>query len=295
MTDAETPWSSESFVKLDITELRALAALDPDKLLRWLGDSGSEFIFGVELFPAEDWGGRVRITINRNVELHLVSGPNEAMPELSDWPRFSLAPALTAEAGHIEDLGPLEDSDSDDSDGDADPLLAGEAGNPRSAELIFHVDPAEFGQFLQDAVEVVQHWRADPADPRAASFPFLPESEFRDRPLLQWIRREFMTHERIIAEGRFDGRLGYPRTPPAVDETLEDIPPPVITDTEEDEEWLGRLEAETSGRPAPEPKVRSAFDDDTDDDIGLSAQEHDALLEQLEQDAIEERRRQEGY
>lgn len=254
----------EGFVRLNITELRALAALDPTKLLLWLHDSESHFIFGVEAFePDQDlWGGEFRITLNRNIELHLVPDFNTAMLDASELPQYSVLPSENL-AGTVK-VRALAKHDDDD---DEDP----------GQGLIFYVSPEEFKVFRDECQEIVDAWRADPfEDERVLSFPFLPESCFRDFDLMQWMLEKVLSHPVIHKARRYDGRLGYPTTPPK-DDLDEEIPPPVITDDDDEVESLG-----------------NAYWPDMPE-LSAAILEEGFDYEDIEQQQMDERRRREGY
>lgn len=218
-----TPADHDPFVRLDITELRAMAALDPTRLLRWLEDTGSAFLFGVERFePDEDrWGGLYRLTLNRNIEVHLIPDFNTAMLDASELPPFVVMPhALKLDVIEERPLAGHDDADADEP----------------ATGVTFYVSPEEFEEFLEEAEELVDDWRADPFEARSTqSFPFLPESFFRSLDLVQLINLRILPHALVEAQRRYDGRLGYPLTPQEQDDIDEDLPPPLIT-TEVDEQ-----------------------------------------------------------
>lgn len=207
---------------LNPAELRALAALDPSRLLTWIRDTGSAFLFGIERDDEPDgWGGRYRIQVNRNIELHLIEGFNSAMLDSSELPQFSIMP---------------------------DDRLAGSEEATRSAEslsedeeqvdgVVFYIASEDFEDMLAEAAMIVRNWRADPQDLMCpASFPFLPECYFRDTDLFRLLGNRVMLHKRVSAERKFDGRRGFPVTPREDEDLDEEMPPPVILDEEEDEE-----------------------------------------------------------
>lgn len=254
----ETDPREDPFEKLNITELRAMAALDPGKLLRWIGDSGSAFILGVEQFADDPdrWGGLFRLTINRNLELHFLPDFNTAMLDESELPQFCIMPHPLKAHTTVDRQMPRIDED------DEEQLDA----------VIFYLSPDDFQIYCQELEEIVRDWNANPADQECQmSFPFLPESYFREYDVLEWITETVLAHPTIIKNREFDGRLGYPVAPPTNDlDGLEDIPPPIIPDDEEEEvDWesLENKKAETS----------------------------DEDYERQEEEWLEEQRRQQGY
>lgn len=238
----------DPFVRLNLAELRALAALDPTKLLNWIGDSGSRYLFGIEDLgdDAERWGGRYRLTINRNIEVHFVPGLNSAMTSLAELPRWSILPD-PKEAGRTRVLEPEERQ--------VDPEEPGESG------LIIYVAPEDFAEYSRELAELVTGWSADPYDPRCAmTFPFLPESYFRAYECLDLINERVLSHALVEGERKFDGRLGYPLTPQEDDDLNADMPPPEITDDAEEARFHAQMDAELGL-----DKIDEEEDDDPDE------------------------------
>jgi hypothetical protein len=213
----------EAFVRLDIRELRAMAALDPSRLLRWLHDSERLFILGVERFEeSEDrWGGRYRLTLNRNIELHFIEDFNTAMLDVSELPQFCVMPhSLKLDTVERRELPGLPEDD------------AGE----KSYGLIFYLSPEDFEDILEELEELVREWSNDPFNPKgSASFPFLPECYFRELDLIDFIKRQVLSNPDIAALEIYNGRLGYPLTPPESDPIEEDMPYPLIS---EEDDWM---------------------------------------------------------
>jgi hypothetical protein len=252
----ETEADEDPFVELNITELRAMAALDPSKLLRWIEDSGSAFILGAEQFEDDPdrWGGLYRLTLNRNIELHFLPDFNTAMLDESELPQFCVMPdPLKADTLSEREMPSLKDDEEEEE-------------KPKG--VIFYLTPEDFEIYCQELQELVIKWDNNPMDKESKqSFPFLPESYFRDFDSLEWVAQKVLRHPAAEAQRRFDGRLGYPVTPPATDD-LEDIPAPYITEEDDEEDWES---LENQG---------GAADDERED---------------REQEWLEEQRRDEGY
>lgn len=253
----ETDPREDPFEKLNITEMRAMAALDPGKLLRWIADSGSAFILGVEQFADDPdrWGGLFRLTINRNLELHFLPDFNTAMLDESELPQFCIMPHPIKAHTTVERKMPSLDDDDDE----------------QLDAVIFYLNPDDFRIYCDELMEIVQAWNANPGDKECTtSFPFLPESYFREFDLLEWLEGTVLSHPTIEKTRQFDGRLGYPvAATPSNEELLEDIPPPFIPDDEEEEVDWESLE-----------RKEEVKDED---------------FERQEEEWLEEQRRQQGY
>ncbi|MDF1662109.1 MAG: hypothetical protein P1V97_10075 [Planctomycetota bacterium] len=253
----ETDPREDPFEKLNITEMRAMAALDPGKLLRWITDSGSAFILGVEQFADDPdrWGGLFRLTINRNLELHFIPDFNTAMLDETELPQFCIMPhPLKAHTTVERQMPSLDEEDEEKLDA-----------------VTFYTSVDDFRIFCDELTEIVREWHANPSDKECTmSFPFLPESYFREFDVLEWLSETVLVHPSILKTRQFDGRLGYPVVPPqSNEELLEDIPPPFIPDDEEEEVDWESLE-----------KKEEVKDED---------------FERQEEEWLEEQRRQQGY
>jgi hypothetical protein len=254
-------WSASSddpFVRLNITEMRAMAALDPGKLLRWIEDSESAFILGVEQFEEnpDRWGGLFQLTIQRNLEFHFLPDFNTAMLDESELPQFCIMPhPLKSDTVSERSMVALEEDE----------------GESQKA-LIFFITPEDFQIYIQELEELVKDWNANPMDKtRRMSFPFLPESYFRDFDMLEWLKQTVLSHPTIQKQRAYDGRRGYPVIAPTIEADLEDIPAPHISehdDDEEEEDW---------------------------ETLEQSSKALDEAREQREEEWLDEQRRQEGY
>jgi hypothetical protein len=222
---------ADGFVTLNALELRALAALDPKRLLRWLEDSASAYLFGVERFESGGWGGRHRVTVNRNVELHFVPRFNDEMLDESELPRFTVMPD-DARPGGVA-VHPWQGGEE---------ALPGEPDAGLRRRVIFYMSTENYLELVEELDELIESWSASPHpdDECATSFPFLPESLFPGLELSALLKQRVLPHEELARERRYDGRLGYPLGPQQDEELDEEIPPPIIDDDdelEEHEEW----------------------------------------------------------
>jgi hypothetical protein len=174
---------------LDVDELRTLRRINPAYLYSQLDLLRQRFLFGVA--RCEGWGGAFRILINRNISLHLVHGFDAEMPDTASLPQFCAMPDEDR-ADQIV-LSRQETSDGDE-------ILG----------LIFYVDPYEFDVLLRESDQVAENY---------PEWDILPDAYYLGSDLVGWLTRVVLEHPQIMAERKFDFRLGLPGLVP---DPLED-------------------------------------------------------------------------
>lgn len=181
-------------------EIRTLQRDNPQGLFAHLHDVMRAFLFGVEDHRDEPdrWGGEVRITINRNVVLHLVPGFNDDMLSVEELPQFCVFPH--------EDLADSAEDTSQEVDGDPIP------------GVVFYVTPDEYDRLVGEALQVSE---------RYGDLDLIPDTYFLDTELIAFLNRTVLEHATVRAEREYDfkrGMVGGTMPPPLDDDDESELP-----------------------------------------------------------------------
>jgi len=190
---------------LGLDAMRALRQEDPARLFQYLSEVEQSFLFGVEDRREEGgWGGALRVLLNRNIELHLVSGFNDDMETVDELPQFCVLP----------------DDDRADTSLDTEQTVDGET----IKGVVFYVEPQDYDMLCADAVRVAEDY---------PGWDLVPDSYFLGTELVAFLNRVVLEHPTVRAEREFDFKRGLIGGRPPTDEP-EDEPPPEIREDDED-------------------------------------------------------------
>lgn len=177
------------------TQFRDLQRDNPKALFRLLEEIRRSFVFGIEDRRDDEsgnWGGALRVVINRNLTLHLVTGFNEDMSSREELPQFCLFPNEDR-AEQIEETSIAVDEFT----------VKG---------LIFYVDPFDLDVYLREAALIAETY---------PTWDAIPDTYYLDNELIRFITRNVLEEPLIVAERVFDFRRGFVGglAPPPIDET----------------------------------------------------------------------------
>lgn len=163
-------------------QFRALQRDNPKALFRVLEEIHQHFFFGIEDHREDEsnWGGRLRLLINRNLTLHLVDGFTTDMLSEEELPQFCVMP--------------------DENRGDQTVRTSIDVEGEEVKGAIFYVDPFEFDGFVRDAIRISEEYRTWDA---------IPDAYYLDTDLVRFVRRVVLEEEVVSAERKFDFRLGF--------------------------------------------------------------------------------------
>lgn len=178
-------------------EIRTLQRDNPQGLFAHLHQVMRAYLFGVENHREEfdEWGGEVRITINRNVVLHLVPDFNDGMPTVDELPQFCVFPD--------EDRADSAEDTSQEADGDEIP------------GVVFYVAPDEYDRLVGEALQVHE---------RFGDLDLIPDTYFLDTELIAFLNRTVLEHGTVRAEREYDfkrGMIGGTHAPPLDEDESE--------------------------------------------------------------------------
>lgn len=170
---------------LSASELRELRQSNPEALFRHLTNVRQQFLFGVEDHRVEpedepEWGGDLRVLLNRNLMLHLVHGFTEAMPTPDTLPQFCVMPDAARADSTGETVTVLDDGE-------------------RIRGVVFYVDPEEYDVLARDAVRIAEEY---------VDWDLIPDSYYLDSELVRFVIRVVLEDATVAAERKYDFRLG---------------------------------------------------------------------------------------
>jgi hypothetical protein len=176
-------------------QFRTLQRDNPKALLRLLEDTRRSFVFGIEDRRDDEsgaWGGALRVVINRNLTLHLVTGFNDDMSSREELPQFCLFP------------------NPDRADQTEETSIAVDDFTVKG--LIFYVDPFDLDVYLREAALIAEAY---------PTWDAIPDTYYLDHELVQFVTRTVLDEPLIAAERKFDFRRGIVGgvAPPPIDET----------------------------------------------------------------------------
>ncbi len=176
-------------------QFRTLQRDNPKALFRLIEETRRCFVFGIEDRRDDesgDWGGALRVVLNRNLTLHLVTGFNEDMSTREELPQFCLFPN--------EDRADQTEETSIEVD---EFTVKG---------LIFYVDPFDLDVYVREAALIAEAY---------PTWDAIPDTYYLDNELIRFITRSVLEEPLIAAERKFDFRRGFVGglAPPPIDET----------------------------------------------------------------------------
>ena len=189
-----------------LEELRALERQDPAGFLGHIRSMTRAFVLGIEDHRSErglTWGGELRLVVNRNITIHLVSDFNAEMERPPELPQFTVF-ADDAQQGrdHLTEI-PLE--------GETEPVRG----------VIFYLSEADWRSVRAEAATLAD---------RYAGFDLIPDTWLEGGKLLPLLEDRILAHPRIEQERAYDFRRGILHGTLPVEPPEEEAPEPDAAD-----------------------------------------------------------------
>ena len=169
--------------RLSLELLRQLRREDPARLFAHIDQVHRSFVFGVEDHreQRDQWGGELRVLLNRNLVLHFVSGFNAAMETDDELPQFCVRPDLGRADLEIETTQILEEDGLE---------IPG---------VIFCVEPSDYDRYVGEALRIRERYE---------DWDLIPDTYYLETELLGFLNRVVLEHPTVQAERKLDFRRG---------------------------------------------------------------------------------------